>query len=1595
MKQRHLTQRNLFSQKTKIFAVQIANVTIHTHLKSHFAEILVLLLEYAQLMSQGILLYPGLYSDKYNVYENYPLIRGITYAAKLINPSYLLSFKEEKGFTETVLGIVLGFFVIKQCMSIYVLCEIFLDKKVHPIPMQLLRWIYQTHSRVGYYFLTSFFVRSILARKEFGFTFLGIGETGDLIVCIFVIVVELILGLLPRARLFYALPTKSLLAAKDNTVEIITIVQKITIQLLQVLLSGTSIATRWILFSINLMFTVLRTYKYFAELPLYHIKGLFIQGSLVGITASLHISGFVNLILVSRGTVNENLKFILVSWIILGLLSIQLSGSLVKKLIFRILTKKNSSCQLLVHRIEIIKQFLKRQKLPHKSASNNDWYYLLVVSISKNLESVFGLAADIDFVEKSKMTKLFAIYLEKLFAQHPKNEFLKLYLAFYYAKKMKNFPRATVLILELQKDLGARLFLNASFLLSEIQASLKSNYTTRKNLFDLYTYAQSQMEIDKLKLVMNKQVDLQSQVCEELLKNNSDLNKVFFSAQSASRYKQKVLRRIKKIRSIIPQYHVSPLMLCAYYNLIVNQSPADYQKLWEIYHLRNQKSQKYLSKDILAEENIYQDNCALLVVSALKSETAKIIYCGPSVRNVCGGEPEWYIGSKIYDRICSPSLRPVTENFYRSLAEPEGSALLNQIIRTFVFHKEGYLFEADAYLNPYPSVAHGYLIALLLRSKPDNRDFIIVRENGEIEGASRQICKRLGIFQPETHRGKKYNINQICGELGRVNNAMNIVSSVDKDNVKYDVSITVKRQEEDNNAGHKFDTLFVDEARYLYTLYTEKGNDITLQPEVKKTQNSYDYFCKASNLVVDAFVLRIFNLQEIANGSQSEIRDIVEEITFIKEEESLEATDAHEDEKEQGWIDFGMLGTEPDPKSLVECGQKDASGTLGKKLQVKLTKGDSPKLTKNRETEREHDQPQTTETNGLLPVPVPVPVKVAVSGANSTSSRKSYAMGMFEAMKLALETRHYSKFFKVILFFSILLLILTIMVVVGLFTSLDQTIQSLKFKKDIMNYAQTRGYYVVNLQTSVRGIYDVVEGNIALPDMKRAGIPLQKLMFLGKSYIEAMALSNKNLMNSINSLSEASKKEFYVKNVTIVYPSSTQVMNNFQATETLIQGGLKIIDLAQANQNIPQDLFDGLNVNLMNDVLVKNDLIAQLTVLSVQDEVNSMHSLNNRYYLAISIAASGLACFLCFIIWYQYKGERNNLTQLTRLNHSGIASILERYRIFKLHLVENDQIPTNLSGEAFLAIVAKKGVRQTNKSYSHSPKFTNLQKRFLLYGVKGTALSLGLLAALVFSMVFTSNSIDYLNKKLSQLTFMNRLGNRVSFLTTATIELPISNGAAEIWNLPIIPATEYMMTLLAGDREGLMTTFLSEDLLDNQEINQLLFGDTCELLDQSYQLYCTILSDNTVNSSMARLSGSFETLLIERMRDYQSSDESAAALKANRLYQFELLIAMKRILTQASILVSNLLNEAYENKLESLNGRKITGLCSGLGSLLVIFAVLWVLVMKPIRESDNNFKKVLQIFSAEMILSNFSLKMFLLKTSSVDINLKKYFDKSE
>jgi len=95
---------------------------------------------------------------------------------------------------------------------------------------------------------------------------------------------------------------------------------------------------------------------------------------------------------------------------------------------------------------------MKKQKLPSQTCNHNNWFYLLIASIKENLTQGFLLETKQDLLSnKANANNLFIAHLENLLAKHPNSGLVKLYLAFYYAKKPSLTPKPLHLSMKLNK----------------------------------------------------------------------------------------------------------------------------------------------------------------------------------------------------------------------------------------------------------------------------------------------------------------------------------------------------------------------------------------------------------------------------------------------------------------------------------------------------------------------------------------------------------------------------------------------------------------------------------------------------------------------------------------------------------------------------------------------------------------------------------------------------------------------------------------------------------------------------------------------------------------------------------------------------------------------------------------------------------------------------------------------------------------------------------------------------------------------------------------------------------------------------------------
>ena len=174
----------------------------------------------------------------------------------------------------------------------------------------------------------------------------------------------------------------------------------------------------------------------------------------------------------------------------------------------------------------------------------------------------------------------------------------------------------------------------------------------------------------------------------------------------------------------------------------------------------------------------------------------------------------------------------------------------------------------------------------------------------------------------------------------------------------------------------------------------------------------------------------------------------------------------------------------------------------------------------------------------------------------------------------------------------------------------------------------------------------------------------------------------------------------------------------------------------------------------------------------------------------------------------------------------------------------------------------------------------------------------------------------------------------------------------------------------------------SESLEDSPEIETLLLGDGCLVLqDPLLHVFCDNLKANGISGGLINLLNEFEEKMTGKLDAYVASDKSSAALSELQTKDYDIISYIYVTTLKEMEMLVNIVNEQYEKKMTADENRRVTSL---VGVLLMIFGVAvfgWIFVLKKLGESGSNLKNIVRVLPAELVLSSFILKKFLMKAS--------------
>ena len=421
----------------------------------------------------------------------------------------------------------------------------------------------------------------------------------------------------------------------------------------------------------------------------------------------------------------------------------------------------------------------------------------------------------------------------------------------------------------------------------------------------MHRYVKCQTKVAHLKLKMLNQADFQTKIYKEMISDSPDLDKIYLDAQSADSARFETLKKIKSTLEMIPKYFTQPLLMISRYYLFLNHSTKDaihYQKLYEMNY---KKYEKHFQAEDLVENNLYQPDSAFLIVSGQKPNAGAITFCNKAAEGLFGGEANSYFGQSIAT-LSAPYLYNSSIAVYKNLMDDKeiGLALLDSPMRSFCYNKEGFLRVIDLYMTVLPSTNKGYYFLSMVRAVQTEKEYMLLKENGEIDLASERIARKLGLMIPYSSSSpsrKRFHVQMISTELNKVNDAFNLIAMSKRYNngskissekllqrkpTVFDKLLEETDGEEEQEGQGKifsqgeFDAklnerkrkINIEDAEKLYSIFTCEGQEINLTSLLSNRNTdgheTYKFRCKVENQQRGAVLLKVVTLQEIQKPEQ-------------------------------------------------------------------------------------------------------------------------------------------------------------------------------------------------------------------------------------------------------------------------------------------------------------------------------------------------------------------------------------------------------------------------------------------------------------------------------------------------------------------------------------------------------------------------------------------------------------------------------------------------------------------------------------------------------------------------------------------------------
>jgi len=344
-------------------------------------------------------------------------------------------------------------------------------------------------------------------------------------------------------------------------------------------------------------------------------------------------------------------------------------------------------------------------------------------------------------------------------------------LAYFYLVKDDKFLLSYLTLRQLRskKSKGYNIGRTTSTKLLEkmIEVTVKSkcgNSGSNKENLKIYELIKHNELSEEIKALMASQTQKQLSLWEFFNQSKWSATELFDKAKDIETTRLK----IEQIWIEISNHDHKDIMIFLLYGLyssIINNNFMKSEKLLKKIDVMNTIAINN-TEFSLTNQTLYDTKNVLVSMSMDRERLGKVEACSRNIYETFGFKPQEVVGSNI-NMLMPNFLRKRHQSILLKYLTTTKESLFNNQRRSFGYTKKGHIFPLNIYLSVYPSLKNGLLYFGILRPINEFREYILLTNNGYIDGCTEIIASQLSLnlLKNKTH------ISDVCPELGRINGA--------------------------------------------------------------------------------------------------------------------------------------------------------------------------------------------------------------------------------------------------------------------------------------------------------------------------------------------------------------------------------------------------------------------------------------------------------------------------------------------------------------------------------------------------------------------------------------------------------------------------------------------------------------------------------------------------------------------------------------------------------------------------------------------------------------------------------------------------------